>query len=70
MSTRVTQVEKELMWKLYQKYGTFKAVAQRMGRSAGTVSRHVHEYEAAVSAAGYILNSTGERNGNHEKENH
>ena len=38
MSTRVTQVEKELMWKLYQKYGTFKAVAQRMGRGAGTVS--------------------------------
>lgn len=70
MSTRVTQVEKELMWKLYQKYGTFKAVAQRMGRSAGTVFRYVREYEAAVGAAGYILNSTGERNGNHEKENH
>ena len=55
MSTRVTQVEKELMWKLYQKYGTFKAVAQRMGQSAGTVSRHVHEYEAAVSAASVVL---------------
>ena len=57
MSTRVTQVEKELMWKLYQKYGTFKAVAQRMGRSAGTVSRHVHEYEAAVNAAGYVMHN-------------
>ena len=57
MSTCVTQVEKELMWKLYQKYGTFKAVAQRMGRSAGTVSRHVHEYEAAVSAAGYVMHN-------------
>ena len=55
MSTHVTQVEKELMWKLYQKYGTFKAVAQRMGRSAGTVSRHVHEYEAAVNAASVVL---------------
>ena len=55
MSTRVTQVEKELMWKLYQKYGTFKAVAQRMGRSAGTVSRHVREYEAAVGAVSVIL---------------
>lgn len=58
MSTRVTQVEKELMWKLYQKYGTFKAVAQRMGRSAGTVSHHVHEYEAAVNAASVVLNAT------------
>lgn len=57
MSTRVTQVEKELMWKLYQKYGTFKAVAQRMGRSAGTVSRYVHEYEAAVNAASVVLNA-------------
>ena len=55
MSTRVTQVEKELMWKLYQKYGTFKAVAQRMGRSAGTVSRYVREYEAAVNAASVVL---------------
>lgn len=55
MSTRVTQVEKELMWKLYQKYGTFKAVAEKMGRSAGTVSRYVHEYEAAVSAASVVL---------------
>lgn len=55
MSTRVTQVEKELMWTLYQKYGTFKAVAEKMGRSAGTVSRYVHEYEAAVSAASVVL---------------
>ena len=57
MSTRVTQVEKELMWKLYQKYGTFKAVAQRMGRSAGTFSRYVHEYEAAVGAASVVIKS-------------
>ena len=57
MAKKVTQVEKELMWTLYQKYGTFKAVAKKMGRSAGTVSRYVHEYEAAVSAAGYVLNA-------------
>lgn len=55
MAKKVTQVEKELMWTLYQKYGTFKVVAEKMGRSAGTVSRYVHEYEAAVSAAGYVL---------------
>ncbi|RHS35470.1 hypothetical protein DWV52_03815 [Ruminococcaceae bacterium AF10-16] len=55
MAKKVTQVEKELMWTLYQKYGTFKAVAEKMGRSAGTVSRYVHEYEAAVSAASVVL---------------
>ena len=27
------------------------------GRGRDTVSRYVHEYEAAVSAAGYILNA-------------
>jgi len=27
-----------------------------MKRDRGTVSRYVHEYEAAVGAAGYILN--------------
>lgn len=57
MAKKVTQVEKELMWTLYQKYGTFKVVAEKMGRSAGTVSRYVHEYEAAVSAAGYVMNA-------------
>lgn len=55
MAKKVTQVEKELMWTLYQKYGTFKVVAEKMGRSAGTVSRYVHEYEAAVSAASVVL---------------
>ena len=57
MAKKVTQVEKELMWTLYQKYGTFKVVAEKMGRSAGTVSRYVHEYEAAVSAAGDVMNA-------------
>ena len=57
MSARVSQEEKELMWKLYQKYGTFKAVADKLGRGRDTVSRYVHEYEAAVNAAGVILNA-------------
>ena len=56
MATRVTQVEKELMWKLYQKYGSIAEVAKIVKRSRNTVSRYVHEYEAAVGAAGYILN--------------
>lgn len=54
--TRVTQQEKEKMWQLYQEMGSFKKVAQKMRRSPDTVSRYVHEYEAAVSATGYILN--------------
>ena len=57
--TKVTQTEKEKMWKLYQEVGSFKKVAKKMNRSPDTVSRYVHEYEAAVSAAGYILNQKG-----------
>ena len=55
MSTHVSQAEKELMWKLYQKYGTFKAVADKLGRGRDTVSRYVHEYEAAVNAAHVVI---------------
>ena len=54
--TRVTQQEKEKMWELYQKYQCFKSVAKKMKRDPGTVSRYVHEYEAAVAATSYILN--------------
>ncbi len=57
MATRVSQAEKEEMWKLYQQLGTFKKVAEKMNRSPDTVSRHVREYEAAVHAASVILNS-------------
>ena len=45
------------MWKLYQEIGCFKTVAKKMRRSPDTVSRYVHEYEAAVSAAGYAIHS-------------
>ena len=55
--TRVTQQEKEKMWQLYQEVGSFVKVAKKMQRSPDTVSRYVHEYEAAVSAAGYVRNS-------------
>lgn len=57
MAARVTQAEKELMWKLYQKYGSFKDVAKIVKRHSSTVSRYVHEYEAAVGAVGYVLNA-------------
>ena len=55
--TRVTQQEKEKMWQLYQEGNTFKKIAEKLRRSPDTVSRYVHEYEAAISAAGYVLNA-------------
>lgn len=57
--TRVTEKEKVKMWELYQECGCYKTVAKRMRRSPDTVSRHVREYEAAVSAAGYVMNAKG-----------
>ena len=43
------------MWELYQKYGSFKEVAKIMGRSRETVSRYVHEREAAVNAVRVVM---------------
>ena len=57
--TRVTQQEKEKMWQLYQDGNSFVKIGKKLRRSPDTVSRYVHEYEAAVSAAGYVLNSKG-----------
>lgn len=56
MAKRVTQIEKEKMWQLYQQYGSITKVAKKMHRAPSTVSRYVHEYETAVGVAGYILN--------------
>ena len=55
MATRVTQVEKELMWKLYQKCGSIKEVAKKVKRDRSTVSRYVHEFEAAVETARVMM---------------
>lgn len=57
MAARVTQVEKDLMWELYQKRGSFKEVAEIMGRSANTVSRYIHEHEAAVNAVRVVVDA-------------
>ena len=57
MAARVTQVEKDLMWELYQKRGSFKEVAEIMGRSANTVSRYVREHEAAVNAVRVVVDA-------------
>lgn len=57
MAARVTQVEKDLMWTLYQKYGSFKKVAEIMNRGCSTVSRYVHEHEAAVNAVRVVIDA-------------
>lgn len=48
--TRVTQKEKERMLELYNMYGSFKKVAAKMRRCPDTVSRYVHELQAAYAA--------------------
>ena len=59
--TKVTEREKEKMWQLYQEGFTFVKIAKRMRRGEGTVSRYVHEYEAAVNAASVVLNAQSEK---------
>ena len=54
---KVTQQEKAKMWKLYQELGSNTKEAKKLNRNPATVSRHVHEYEAAVNAASVILNA-------------
>lgn len=55
--TRVSDAEKEKMWRLYHELGSFEKVAKKMRRDRGTVSRYVAEYEAAVRATGYVLHA-------------
>ena len=57
MAKKVTEKEKEKMWKLYQELGSYTKVAKKMHRNPNTVSRHVREYDAAVRATSYVLNS-------------
>lgn len=62
--TRVVQREKEKMWQLYQEGYSFIKIGKKLRRSPDTVSRYVHEYEAAISAAGYILNANNTKGEN------
>ena len=59
--TRVTQQEKEKMGQLFQDGNSFVKIGKKLRRNPDTVSRYVREYEAAVSAAGYVRNSADER---------
>lgn len=55
--TKVTQREKEKMWQLYQEGYTFVKIAKKMRRGESTVSRYVHEYEAAVRVASVVMHA-------------
>ena len=55
--TRVTQKEEEKMWQLCQDGNSFVKIGKKLRRKPDTVSRYVREYEAAVGAAGYVLNA-------------
>lgn len=55
--TRVTQQEKEKMWQLYQDGNSFVKIGKKLRRSPDTVSRYVHEHEAAVNAVRVVLNA-------------
>ena len=55
--TRVTQKEKEKMWQLFQDGNSFIKIGKKLRRSPDTVSRYVHEYEAAIGAASIVLNA-------------
>lgn len=56
MAKRVTEQEKEKMWQLYQKHGSYAKVAKLTNRDRSTVARYVSEYETVVRAVGYIRN--------------
>jgi IS30 family transposase len=57
MAKRVTEKEKEKMWQLYQKHGSFTKVAKLTKRDRSTVARYVSEYEAVIRSIGHIRNS-------------
>ena len=52
--TKVNQREIKRMWELYQKLGSYTAVAKKMRRSRDTVSRYVAQYETAVGVANIL----------------
>ena len=50
MSVKVLPQEKEEMWQLYQKCGSYKKVAIAMNRSPDTVSKYVKQVDAVKRA--------------------
>ena len=44
-----------MMWQRYNQLGSYTKVAKKLNRSPETVSRYVHEYEAAIGAASLVI---------------
>ena len=57
MAKRVTEQEKEKMWRLYQDLGSYAKVAKKINRNADTVSKYVREYEAAIRATSIVIHA-------------
>ena len=57
MAKRVTEQEKEKMWRLYQETPNYTKVGKMVKRDPATVSKYVREYEAAVRATSVVLNA-------------
>ena len=58
MAKRVTEQEKEKMWQLYQKHGSYTKVAKLTKRGRSTVARYVSEYETSVRTVNIIKNAS------------
>ena len=45
------------MWQLYQDGNSFVKIGKKLRRSPDTVSRYVHEHEAAVNAVRVVIDA-------------
>ena len=57
MAKRVTEQEKEKMWRLYQETPNYTKVGKMVKRDPGTVSKYVREYEASVRTATVLMHA-------------
>ena len=57
MARKVTEQEKEKMWRLYQDTPCYSKVAKMVKRDPATVSKYVREYEAAIRAASVVIHA-------------
>lgn len=57
MAKRVTEQEKEKMWRLYQETPNYTKVGKMVKRDPATVSKYVREYEASVRTATVLMHA-------------
>jgi len=57
MAKRVTEQEKEKMWRLYQETPNYTKVGKIVKRDPATVSKYVREYEASVRTATVLMHA-------------